>query len=166
MDWLQDVAKLAGKEDTALVWTSPSGFRVYQRDLKSKVRRVKSALDGVSNYNIREFTDQLDTQALKNGSAPNYIHSMDAAHLVLTVLESNGIDSWQMIHDDFGCHACDIPELHRAIRIAFYKMYDGIDRLAAFADEIHTTLDADLPDRPQMGTMRVKDVLDSEYFFG
>lgn len=166
MDWLQDVAKLAGKEDKALVWTSPSGFRVYQRDSKSKVRRVRSALDGVSKYNIKEYTDQLDTQALKNGSAPNFIHSMDAAHLVLTVLESNGIDNWQMIHDDFGCHACDIPELHRAIRIAFYKMYDGIDRLAVFADEIHSALDSELPDRPQMGTMKVKDVLESEYFFG
>lgn len=166
MDWLQEVAKLAGKEDKALVWTSPSGFRVYQRDSKSKVRRVKSALDGIASYNIREYTDQLDKNALKNGSAPNYIHSMDAAHLVLTVLESNGIDNWQMIHDDFGCHAADIPELHRAIRVAFFKMYDGVDRLAMFADEIHSTIDTELPDRPQMGNMQIKDVLDSEYFFG
>ena len=166
MDWLQEVAKLAGKEDTPLVWTSPSGFRVYQRDCKSKVRRVRSALDGVKAYSVREYTDQIDRNALKNGSAPNYIHSMDAAHLVLTVLESNGIDSWQMIHDDFGCHACDIPELHRSIRSAFYKMYDGVDRLATFADEIHNQLDSDLPDRPQMGNMQIKEVLESEYFFG
>lgn len=166
MDWLQDVAKLAGKEDAALVWTSPSGFKVYQRDSKSKTRRVNSALDGIKQYSIREYTDQLDRTALRNGSAPNYIHSMDAAHLVLTVLESDGISSWQMIHDDFGCHACDIPELHRAIRVAFFKMYDGIDRLGVFSDEIHPALTADLPDRPQMGNMNIREVLDSEYFFG
>jgi len=166
MDWLQSVAKIAGKEDQALTWTSPTGFRVYQRDCKSKVRRVRSSLEGVHNYNVREFTDKIDTQALKNGSAPNYVHSMDAAHLVLTVLESNGITSWQMIHDDFGCHACDIPELHRAIRYAFYKMYDNIDRLAVFADEVQVDLDTELPTRPNMGDMNIEDVLESEYFFG
>ena len=166
MDWLQDVAKIAGVVDTPLVWTTPTGFRVYQKDCISKVRRVRSALQGVRNYNIREFTDVIDKKSLRNGSAPNYIHSMDAAHLVLTVLESSGITSWQMIHDDFGAHACDIPELHRAIRVAFYKMYDNIDRLALFSEEVSRTINVTLPIQPAMGDMNVADVLDSEYFFG
>ena len=45
-------------------------------------------------------------------------------------------------------------------------MYDGVDRLATFADEIHNQLDTALPDRPQMGNMQIKEVLESEYFFG
>jgi DNA-directed RNA polymerase len=166
MDWLQEVAKLAGKEEQGLTWTTPTGFRVYQFDCKSKTRQVHSALDGVTQFKIREFTDAVDKSSLKNGSAPNYIHSMDASHLVLTVLESVGITSWQMIHDDFGCHASDIPELHRAIRVAFYKMYHDIDRLAMFADEVGSNLESDLPEQPSMGQMNVEDVLESEYFFG
>jgi DNA-directed RNA polymerase len=166
MDWLQEVAKIVGTTDQPLIWTTPTGFRVYQKNCQSKVRRVRSALAGVKSYNIREFTDAIDKKALRNGSAPNYIHGMDAAHLVLTVLESSGITSWQMIHDDFGTHACDIPELHRAIRVAFFKMYDDIDRLAIFSEEISRTIDVDLPMQPAMGSMDISDVLDSEYFFG
>jgi DNA-directed RNA polymerase len=166
MDWLQEVARRVGAEDMPLVWTTPTGFRVYQKDCKSGVRRVRSVLSGVKTYNIREYTDSIDKKALRNGSAPNYIHSMDAAHLVLTVLESSGITSWQMIHDDFGTHACDIPELHRAIRVAFYKMYDNIDRLNLFSAEVSTATGIELPEQPIKGTMDISDVLDSEYFFG
>lgn len=166
MDWLQEVAKIAGKEEQGLIWTTPTGFRVYQFDAKSTTRRVRSSLEGVQAFSIKEFTDKVDKSGLKNGSAPNYIHSMDASHLVLTVLESVGVTSWQMIHDDFGCHACDIPELHRAIRVAFYKMYNNIDRLAMFADEVGSKLESELPEQPSMGQMNVADVLESEYFFG
>ena len=166
MQWLQDVARLAAKEGKGLCWTSPTGFKVYQYDAKSKVRRVRSALDGVKSYNVREYTDKIDGQALRDGSAPNFIHSMDAAHLVLTVLEANGITSWQMIHDDFGTHAADIPELHRAIRVAFYRMYNSVNRLQLFADEVANQLEAELPPVPAQGNMNIADVLDSEYFFG
>src|SRR5690606_11039190 len=119
MDWLQWVAAIAGKEGKALMRRRPSGFLVHQEDVRSTVKRIDSALSGSRiQYSIREYTDKIDVSALKNGSAPNYIHSLDASHLVKTVLEAAGIDSFQMIHDDFGTHACDIPELHRAIRVA------------------------------------------------
>ena len=167
MDWLQTVASVAGKEGKALTWRTPTGFLVHQEDVRSKVHRVDSALAGSRiQYTIREYTDKIDVSALKNGSAPNYIHSLDASHLVKTVLETTGIDSFQMIHDDFGCHACDIPELHRAIRVAFVRMYRDIDLLDKFRREVQEQLEKELPPPPELGDMDINEVLDSEYFFG
>lgn len=166
MDWLQGVAIAAGKAESGLVWTSPTGFKIYQKPFKTKQRRVRSALSGVEAFTIREYTDQIDKVSLRNGSAPNYVHGCDAAHLALSMLESVGIDDWMVIHDDYGCHAADIPELHRAIRVAFVNMYHNVDRLAIFAEEIEAYTGAELSERPAMGTMDVRDVLHSEYFFG
>ena len=123
-------------------------------------------MSGVEAFTIREYTDQIDKVSLRNGSAPNYVHGCDAAHLALSMLESVGIDDWMVIHDDYGCHAADIPELHRAIRVAFVNMYHNVDRLAIFAEEIESYTGAELSERPAMGTMDVRDVLHSEYFFG
>lgn len=167
MDWLQDVASIAAKEGNPLIWRTPTGFLVHQEDVRSKVKRIDTALSGSRiQYSIREYTDKIDVSAMKNGSAPNYIHSLDASHLVKTVLETEGINSFQMIHDDFGCHACDIPELHRAIRVAFVRMYRDADLLDKFRREVQEGLDTELPAPPELGDMDIEQVLDSEYFFG
>ena len=43
------------------------------------------------------------------GIAPNFIHSLDSSHLMLTILlaEEQGITSFSMIHDSYGVHACE-----------------------------------------------------------
>ena len=167
MDWFQAVAVIAAKEGKPLVWRTPTGFVVHQEDVRSKVNRVDSALAGSRiQYTVREYTDKIDVGAMKNGSSPNVIHSLDASHLVKTVLESKGIDSYMMVHDDFGTHACDIPELHRAIRVAFVRMYRDVDLLDKFRREIQEQLKTELPEPPSLGDMDINEVLESEYFFG
>lgn len=166
MDWIQRVARLVGKANKALEWTTPTGFRVYQKEMKSKLVRCSSALNGVRTYGLREYTNKVDTIGLVNGSSPNFVHSLDAAHLVLTVLESKGITAWQMIHDDYGTYAADIPELHRAIRQAFVNMYDGTDLLQKFKLEIENILDEEVEMTPDSGDMDISQVLDAAYFFG
>jgi DNA-directed RNA polymerase len=167
MDWLQQVASIAAKEGSPLIWRTPTGFLVHQEDVRSTVKRVDTALSGSRiQYSIREYTDKIDVAAMKNGSSPNYIHSLDASHLVKTVMECSGINSFQMIHDDFGCHACDIPELHRAIRVAFVRMYRDVDLLDKFRREIQAGIKKELPAPPELGDLDIEQVLDSEYFFG
>ena len=167
MDWLQGVARAVGAEDMPLVWTSASGFKVYQEDNRSKTRRVRSTFSGSRlQMDIREWTDKIDVSKLKNGSAPNYVHSQDAAHLVLTTNECAPDMDFQMIHDDFGSHACDIPELHRAIRVSFYRMYHDIDRLDIFRREVEGYIDGELQAPPALGCMDIAQVLTSQYFFG
>ncbi|WP_455915107.1 DNA-directed RNA polymerase [Pantoea agglomerans] len=54
--------------------------------------------------------DDKDINAAKqsSGVAPNYVHSMDACHLRMTVNLANekyGIKAFSLVHDSFGTHA-------------------------------------------------------------
>ena len=54
-----------------------------------------------------------------NSAAPNFIHAIDAAHLVQTVntaAQFFKIDDILTVHDCYACHAADADDLHQAIR--------------------------------------------------
>lgn len=57
--------------------------------------------------------------------APNLIHSLDAAHLMLTVCRGRqlGIDAFAAIHDSFGTRAADAPALALALRDSFMRLH-------------------------------------------
>ena len=65
-----------------------------------------------------------------------------------------------MIHDDFGTHAADAAALYRIIREQFVAMYEKHDVLSAF----HSAYPM-LPEPPCMGSLDLKQVLESPYFF-
>ena len=58
-----------------------------------------------------------------SGIAPNYVHSMDAAHLALTVSAFEG--AFGAVHDSFATHGNAIIKLGEVIRTQFAEMYDG-----------------------------------------
>ena len=71
-------------------------------------------------------TGELDPGAARTGVAPNYIHSHDAAHMRLTILEmvEAGITQFSMIHDSFGCPAPQVPIMRKAINAQFVKQHE------------------------------------------
>lgn len=75
-----------------------------------------------------------------------------------------GIKSLAMIHDDFGTHAADTPELARIIREEFVKQYDGQDWLGKFYQR-YTEAGVTLPEPPSKGELDIHKVLNSLYFF-
>lgn len=56
---------------------------------------------------------------------PNFIHSLDASHLMLTIIRSTqfGIDAFAAVHDSYATHAVDVPKLSRALRDSFMLMH-------------------------------------------
>src|SRR5437868_2018535 len=65
----------------------------------------------------------------KQGSAiaPNIIHSLDAAAMMLTVQAAldEGINHFACVHDSFGTYAADTPTLARITREQFVQMYSS-----------------------------------------
>jgi DNA-directed RNA polymerase len=61
-----------------------------------------------------------------NGAAPNFVHALDASHLIRVVnaAASEGITSLAVVHDSFGCLAPQARELHRIIRKQLALLYD------------------------------------------
>ncbi len=163
MDWLQDAAKVLVKKGAeSITWITPSGFPAIQSYWEQSIHQVRTQLCGSAMLKIHKDKDTPDRNRHKNGIAPNFVHSLDASHLTLTVNAATGIGitSLAMIHDDYGTHAADAPELYRIIREVFVGMYEGYDPLQEFAEV--NGIDAELP---ALGGLDIRQVLDSPYFF-
>ena len=172
MRWLQTAASLAAKEDLPVRWTTPVGFPVMQAYADMETRRVKTAINGKLVYfRVNQETDKLDRRKQSAGIAPNYVHSCDAAHLMLAVVRAKqeGITSFGVVHDSFGCPAGQVETFFRVVRESFVEMYETVDVLGSFRDEITQQLSDEgkgkLPALPEKGTLDLSAVVDSRYCF-
>lgn len=163
MDYLQKCVKpIMLREPTFIKWLTPTGFPVVQGYLAKDKHRINSLIMGGSKVLVHTYSDRPDKHAHKNGIAPNFIHSMDAAHMCLTAIAAKeaGINSVAMIHDDFGTHAADAGTLYTLIRQVFVDMYTKYTPLEDFAKSYG------MPFTIAKGNLDIADVLESPYFFG
>jgi DNA-directed RNA polymerase len=67
----------------------------------------------------------VDEREQASGLLPNYIHSLDSAHLIRTIERARkaGLREFSVVHDSYGTHACDMPVLARCVREAFVAIY-------------------------------------------
>lgn len=172
MKWLQGAASLAASEELPVRWTTPVGFPVMQAYADLKPRRIDSALNGkIVQFTMYQDKDNLDRRKQSQGIAPNFVHSCDAAHMMLTVVRAKqaGIDSFAMIHDSFGTTAGDVEQLYHTVRESFVEMYGEIDVIESFRDEILQQLSEKnrekLEPLPARGDLDLTLVCQSRYCF-
>jgi DNA-directed RNA polymerase len=173
MDWLKAVSKHVSKQDIPTGWTTPLGFRVLQPYLKTKGERIKVLFQGQPLFLTLTFEGtKIDGPKQTSAVAPNFVHSMDATHLMMTVnrLKDEGItDSFAVIHDSFGVHACDVDELHYALRDEFINLYSDNEVLVEFYQESLLRLPsdkwADVEPAPEAGDYDIEEVRDADFFF-
>jgi len=169
MQFIQQVASYMAKAGCHLEWETPTGFIVEQREYEYKSRRIKTQLLGNTRFTIAEETNKLDVNKMQSSSSPNFVHSMDASHLVLAVnaFLDAGFSGIAVIHDDFGTHACDTPKLRDLLRETFVNLYYKNDVLDQFLEHNEALLleEIEIP-LPASGTLNIKDVLESPYAFG
>ena len=171
MNWLQKAASVVSNEGLPIRWSSPVGFPVMQAYWDTKSRIVGTSLMGRLQLTLAVNTDKLDRKAQANGISPNFIHSCDAAHMMLTTVraEQEGIKSFAMIHDSFGTTAAETEDLFRIVREGFVEMYTDVDVLEQFRAEIVRQLSEEgveqLPALPESGTLDLSGVLASRFCF-
>jgi DNA-directed RNA polymerase, mitochondrial len=139
--------------------------------LSDRARQVRTALGDISvRVNYREVSDRKDPTEMRNSIAPNFVHSMDAAHLMETIRLAllNGIRDFSAVHDSFGCHGARAAEFSKVIREAFVLLYED-DVLASFVTQLKEQLPEDLarelPRPPIRGAFDIAQVRQSEFFF-
>lgn len=171
MDWLQVTASLAASEELPVNWTTPVGFPVLQAYPNMKLREVRTMLgQRTVKHLLQEEMDTLDRGRQSSGIAPNFVHSMDAACLMLSVhrCRAAGIHSFAMVHDSYGTHAADMTAMSVCLREAFVEMYQQ-DVLEAFRNSIAAGLSEKtlekLPLVPAKGNLDLELVKQSVYFF-
>jgi len=169
MNWLRDAAKVLSKEELPLYWTTPDGLPIMQEYRDQKSRRVKTRFgDRLIYLRIQEEQDKLDSRRQANGVAPNWVHSMDATHLRMAILygKDNGINSFAVIHDSFGTHACDSDLLGACLRESMVDLYQG-DVLEEFRSETCEFLptSGNIPTKPAFGNLDLNQIKESDYVF-
>ncbi len=165
-EWLQLVARILAKEDQPLIWTAPSGFRVMQDYRKPLFKRLTT-----KTFTVRYFLPVSEDRPINRrkqelGVIANFVHSMDAAHLVKVVnkLNSEGVSHVSVIHDSFGVHARHVQTMNKVIREEFRDIYKK-PILDLFLWEQIDRTGIDLPRFDAYGSLDIDDVLDSDYFF-
>ncbi|WP_369933895.1 DNA-directed RNA polymerase [Xanthomonas tesorieronis] len=171
MDWLKDASKVASSSDLPIAWTTPAGFPVLQ-EYREDLGKTMDTHVGGKRVQLTLAIDgtKLDRRRQGLGISPNFVHSCDASHLMLTtcIAADNGIKSFAMIHDSYGTHAGNTAWLAAALRHAFVRQYEGNvlgDFRRELAEQLPSEVAADLPDIPPVGGLDLSAVLESAYFF-
>ena len=172
MDWLQQVARVVSSVEKPITWTTPAGYVVHQAYYKEKLKRIVTFWGTAKvriTVGLNTPTEKLDKRKQASGISPNFVHSMDASHLMLTINRAKdaGIDSLPVFMTP-GTHACDTDKLNQILRETFIEQYSE-NVLQKFLDEVKTQIPeklwAELPPVPDQGTLDLSVVRDSLYFF-
>jgi DNA-directed RNA polymerase len=167
MSWLQDVGRKMASKNLPITWETPSKFVVQQIYSSMKAKRITTHIDNVLiKPTILEETTKIDRRRTINGVSPNFVHSMDATALTLTINRciKDGIHDYSVVHDSFGVHAHFVPRLANSIRESFVDMYSKTDVLEKFYENVVDVI-PDLEEPPSRGELDITGVLDSKYFF-
>ena len=179
MKFFKTLARLLAHENKHMRWVTPVGFPVIQSYSKFTTKEIKVYLyDRTLFKNVRSQISLRDkpvkaVDKAKSASAvsPNVIHSMDAAHLLLTVLNGlqQEIHEYFLIHDSFATTAADTQKLYKIIRSSFVELYSDFclyqSVLDHNIDQFTNLSKVELPSIPKKGNLVLEDIKDSRYCF-
>jgi DNA-directed RNA polymerase len=165
-NWLRQCAKLLGKKKRGLSWVVPTGFRVTNHYPKLEGHRVRTALITLETLRPKPG-GKIDLTEAANGIVANLVHSLDAAHMMLTVCElyAKGLRDFAMVHDSYAVHAADVDVMNQVLREQFIRVHTEFT-LAKFAARLREEAPGiPIPDPPELGTLDLADVFKADYFF-
>ena len=172
MKYFQTLAALAvGEKGDKLKWTTPSGFDVVYTCNHVKSAKTRGTISGYTKYNkngqvkhvAQLETEYPDMRGFMCGISPNYIHSMDASHMALVIDKWNG--DFGAVHDSFSTHAPDVELLLAHTKREFIDMYDKENFYKEIEHQLLEDVDDVIPNRPELGTLNIEEIQDSDYFF-
>ncbi|CAF0962023.1 unnamed protein product [Brachionus calyciflorus] len=182
-DWFSECAYLITRvRDCALKWETPLGLPVTQPYF-----RQVNIHNPLSKYSDPLSTNKPDSLKQRNAFPPNFIHSLDSCHMMLTSLycERAGI-TFVSVHDCFWTHASSVDLMNKICREQFVALHSLplLENLSKFfmdnykftPSEIEEQRDEDvqklmmafnnkLESVPKKGEFDLNKVLESVYFF-
>lgn len=199
MRFFQHCAAVLAHESKGLSWVTPVGLPVHHRYTEWDSKHVRLFLHDKSIPVVQNLVDnganslstgnkgitasirqvqltirtkpssRINKAKAKSAISPNVIHSLDASHLMLTVLKAKaaGLRDFSLIHDSFGTHAANTSDFFYMIREAFVEMYENYCPYETIHKATYKTLDdkTKVPQVPQKGTLDVSSIYSSLYAF-
>ncbi|XP_011205921.2 DNA-directed RNA polymerase, mitochondrial [Bactrocera dorsalis] len=186
-DWFTECARLiSGVCGQNVEWVTPLGLPVVQPYIRQEVKQTMRTAARVSETMAMDMYEKPNVMKQKNAFPPNFIHSLDSSHMMLTSLycEQKGL-TFVSVHDCFWTHACTVPEMNQICREQFVSLHSQpiLEDLSAFmrskysfrecdllndgsADDLSKRrLNRTLGEMPKKGDFDLRNVLNSVYFF-
>lgn len=129
--------QLKKEQMTSVIWTTPLGLPIVQPYRAVKRKQVLTSMQSVyiSDPNVPEVVN-----ATKQATAfpPNFVHSLDATHMMLTALECKSQKlTFASVHDSYWTHASTIDQMSSVIRDTFIALHSS-DVLAKLREEVRS----------------------------
>jgi len=165
MNWLTSCARLITQHGYPVAWVSPIGLPAIQ---PYRQRKVATLVTLIQTLTLTKDDDDLPIHRARQATAfpPNYIHSLDSSHMLLTALEMDrrGL-AFSAVHDSYWTHACDVDEMNTTLRDVFVDLYTQplLESLKESWEKRYP--DLELPDLPERGTLDLNEVTRAKYFF-
>mmetsp|Transcript_19031 Transcript_19031/g.41363 ORF Transcript_19031/g.41363 Transcript_19031/m.41363 type:complete len:420 (+) Transcript_19031:986-2245(+) len=163
--WLADCAALISQQGHPVAWISPIGIPAIQ---PYRQRRQRTVVTVMQKITVVDETDDLQVHKSRQVTAfpPNYIHSLDSSHMLMTAIEMDrrGL-AFSAVHDSFWTHACDIDEMNEALRECFVELYSQ-PILSDLKESWELRYpEVEFPECPELGDLDLNEVKSATYFF-
>lgn len=169
MNYVRKLVKMWAESRPAhkLHWTSPCSLPVVTEYLARKVPQTVAAnVNGQAlRVGFQELTDVTNWSRTETAAPPNFVHSLDASHLIFSMKRAAeiGITNLAVVHDAFGTTPTKTAEFARVLREEFAKLYTG-SPLDALRDALKK-LGVEPPEPPPLGDLKPGEIARSEYLF-
>lgn len=163
--WLADCARLISREGHPVAWISPIGVPAIQPYRQRRPRTVVTVMQSVT---VVDEDDDLQVHKSRQCTAfpPNYVHSLDSSHMLMTAMEMDrrGL-AFSAVHDSFWTHACDVDEMNEALRDCFVELYSK-----PLLNDLRESWqlrypEVEFPPLPELGDLDLNEVKSATYFF-
>ncbi|XP_074834610.1 DNA-directed RNA polymerase, mitochondrial isoform X2 [Carettochelys insculpta] len=182
--WLTQSARLIAKSGNTVEWVTPLGLPIVQPYHRAKSTVLNSTMQSL-NLNVRFDANQKpDTMKQKNAFPPNFIHSLDSTHMMLTALHCfrRGV-TFVSVHDCYWTHALTVDVMNQVCREQFVELHSQpiLQDLSKFmlqkyctnslaewrekSSHEHKKLKELLSQVPETGDFDLQKVKESTYFF-
>lgn len=180
MSWLQKAAGALATQGMPAHWVTPIGFPVWQEYRVMEMKRVDTMICGSIRIQMKvaltapqedNGKNKLDRHKQVNAISPNFVHSMDAAHLMLTCLNAKeqGVGHFAMIHDSFGTCPGNAGVMFKVVRQTMVDIYSQRDVIKEFYENFCDQLTEEaldkIPELPPKGLLDLNGILESKYCF-
>ena len=184
-----DIVRLMINLNIPVIWITPSGLKITQSYARSTLNKVAINMAGkTKSMVLREWTDNLDKGKQIQAIIPNIIHSLDASHLInlLCLAENEKFKPIISIHDCFGTHPNKLEDLSFMVKREFVLLYTRSNFLQTFQKRILQSIKDNqylieddkenksqfiilnrkkhyIPEIPKLGSLDLKNILESRY---
>ena len=168
MDWLIQCSTLITSTNQTVSWITPLNLPVVQPYRQIQTYQVKTALQKISIADKSDFLP-INRREQRGALPPNFVHSLDATHALLTTLACKKHDiTFAAVHDSYWTHASTMTRLNELLREEFVNLYSQ-PILHDLRNQWSVRFPyIEFPPIPQVRNTKkldLRDVLKSTYFF-